>query len=186
MLFISETVHAAIADILSTTPSLSSIVKSNPIQGRLRVVCLAILHISQSFLTADGTVHGVLGHDITLNNCPPNLRHLMSELGAIGGIVEKMKQEDEDAALALSYSLEDAEQDLGSDDSFELNLESNIERLKKRLIGEAGYRESLTSEPACVRDVEGRIGRLGKHVMSLGSFKEREDIVFEILVGVTS
>jgi len=100
---IRETLYAALADVLASTPSLIPLLKSDPPRAYFGAVALAVLSVSTSPSSAGSTsstesnnnvILGVRGVPLTLSDCPAPLRPLMSEFSAIGREAVHIEEED--------------------------------------------------------------------------------------------
>ena len=102
---IRETLYAALADVLESTPSLTPLLNTDPPRAYFGAVALAILSISTSSSPSadnnnnsrnsdDSVVLGVRGVPLKLSDCPAPLRPLMSEFSAIGREATHIEEED--------------------------------------------------------------------------------------------
>jgi hypothetical protein len=174
--FIRETLYAALLDVLSTRPSLRSLLRSDPARAYFASVALAILHISRTAMTDRGSVIGVLGKELTLADCPPELKGLMAELAVVGKMASEMEREDTEGALRLAEAGEAVPVP---------RLERVEETLEKGIGSVRGGRGSR-------RSIEGRavafatqVNALSLRLTGLKAFKQRQREVFKILGGIS-
>jgi len=188
---IRETLYAALADVLESTPSLFPLLKTDPPRAYFGAVALAILSVSTNPSSTacsspsaddnnsnDNVVIGVRGVPLKLSDCPAPLRPLMSEFSAIGR--EAAQMEDEDTMAAIRLVQEDREGEVA------------VPRLERtRLLLERGAGYDVDSGSNGRRSVEGRavafanrVNALALAMTRLPQFKERQDEVFRVLAGV--
>jgi hypothetical protein len=194
---IRETLYAALADVLESTPSLISLLKTDPPRAYFGAVALAILSVStQPSSTAgsspsadnnngssngnDSVVLGVRGVPLKLSDCPASLRPLMGEFSAIGR--EAAHIEEEDTMLVIRLVQEGREGEVAV---------PRLERARLWLERGAGY--DVDSGSNGRRSAEGRavafanrVNALALSMTRLPQFKERQDEVFKVLAGVGS
>lgn len=176
---IRETLYAALADVLASTPSLVRLLKSNPPRAYFGSVALAILSVASTVVTADGTVVGVRGVRLTLAECPAPLRPLMREFAAIGRDAARIEEEDTLEAIRLVQEGRDVPA-------------PRLERARLLLEHGAGYdvsegnggRRRSSSGRAVV--FANRVNALALAMTRLPQFRERQDDVFKVLAGVGS
>ncbi|KAH9957118.1 hypothetical protein BC827DRAFT_1138459 [Russula dissimulans] len=176
--YIRETLYAALADVLARTPSLLPLLKSDPPRAYFGAVALAILAVSLTAVTAEGTILGVRSVPLTLAECPAPLRPLMRELGAIGREAALIEEEDTMEAVRLVQE--------GCDDVPVPRLE------RARLLLERGAGYDIDERGSCGRrSAEGRavafanrVNALALAMTRLPQFRERQDDVFKVLAGV--
>lgn len=189
---IRETLYAALADVLESTPSLISLLKSDPPRAYFGAVALAVLSVSSSTVCSspstdnhnrnsdDSVVLGVRGVPLKLSDCPAPLRPLMSEFSAIGR--EAAHIEEEDTVLAIRLVQEGREGEVA------------VPRLERaRLLLERGAGYDVDGGNNGRRSAEGRavgfanrVNALALAMTRLPQFKERQDEVFRVLAGVGS
>lgn len=185
---IRETLYAALADVLTSTPSLIPLLKTDPPRAYFGAVALAILSVtSPSFNTSspssadnsgNNVLIGVRGVPLTLADCPAPLRPLMSEFSAIGREAAHIEEEDTVEAIRLVQEGRDGE--------------VAVPRLERaRLLLERGAGYDIDSESGGRRSTEGRavafanrVNALALAMTRLPQFKERQDAVFKVLAGV--
>ena len=191
---IRETLYAALADVLSSTPSLLPLLKSDPPRAYFGAVALAILAVSTSPSPSassssasddnnNNVVIGVRGVPLTLADCPAALRPLMSEFSAIGREAAHIEEEDTAEAIRLVQEGRDGEVAV-----------PRLERARLLLERGAGYDvDDGGSGGGCGgrRSAEGRavafanrVNALALAMTRLPQFKERQDEVFKVLAGV--
>ncbi|KZT36665.1 hypothetical protein SISSUDRAFT_1024001 [Sistotremastrum suecicum HHB10207 ss-3] len=173
---IRETLYACMAEVLSTNPSLQSLISTNPPRGYFATVSLAILYASTSSISPDGAVIGVTGQTLKLSECPREVRPLMSEFAGIGALAREIEEEDNDAAMELAQR----DQPIPG---------PRIERVKRIL--ENGLGAELARDGERSPSPEGRavvfanrINALAMKMMGLPAFKERQRDIFKVLKGV--
>ena len=176
ILAIRETLYASIADVLDRTPSLRTLLKRDPPRAYFASVAFAILDVATTSITPEGSVIGVLGRELTLQECPRELRPFMVELGAIGRLVKEVEEEDTVEAMKLAQAGEDIP-------------EPRMDRVKKML--EVGVGHDIHSEGEGRRSVEGRavaftnrVNALALGMTRLKAFRERQKDVFQVLAGI--
>jgi hypothetical protein len=191
---IRETLYAALADVLESTPSLIPLLKSDPPRAYFGAVALAIVSVSTqpSFTTCssssadnsnssngdDSVILGVRGVPLKLSDCPAPLRPLMSEFSAIGREAAHIEEEDTTAAIQLVQEGREGEVAM-----------PRLERARLLLERGAGY--DVDSGSSGRRSAEGRavafanrVNALALAISRLPQFKERQDDVFRVLAGV--
>ena len=189
---IRETLYAALADVLASTPSLLPLLKSDPARAYFGAVSLAILAISSSAIVTatkrtneggedDGTTTfiGVRGVPLTLSACPVELRPLMREFAAIGREAALIEEEDTMEAIRLVQEGREGEM-----------RAPRLERARLLLERGAGY-DVANRNGARRRSADGRAvafaNRINAHALTvtrLPQFRERQDNVFRVLAGV--
>jgi len=142
-------------------------------------VALAILNVCQTNITPAGNVLGVLGKELTLADCPTELRPIMRELVAVGFQSQDMTREDEEDAIRLASR-------------GKVVPEPRMDRVRKMLERGVGYEEETERRTPATdegrRSVEGRsvqfTNRLNALALTLSrvrAFRERQDRIFEVL-----
>ncbi|KAI0044013.1 hypothetical protein FA95DRAFT_1608906 [Auriscalpium vulgare] len=166
---IRETLYAALGDVLAQTPSLRPLLARDPPRAYFGAVALAILQVARTAITPDGSVRGVLGENLTLGQCPPELRPLMLELGSIGHHANEMEEEDTEEAMRRAQRGQDID-------------EPRLERVRAMLEAGAGRAEEANGR----RSVEGRaiafanrVNGLALNMTRLKAFRDRQDEVFK-------
>jgi hypothetical protein len=179
---IRETLYASLADVLATHPSLREQARS-PTGDKARsyfgAVALAILNVATTRMTPSGGVLGVLGAELTEAACPVPLRPLMREFANIGHAFKGWEEEDSMRTVeALSEGREPPQ--------------PGAERVKLILEHGVGHVESGTRDGERPRSPEGRalalanrINVLALKMIQLKPFRERQEEVFKVLVGVS-
>jgi hypothetical protein len=173
--FIRETLYASLADALERLPSLRRLLSLDPPRAYFAAVAFAVLDVATTSITPDGSVVGVLGTPLTLEQCPAPLRPFMAELAAIGAQAKAVEEEDNESAMRLAERGESIPA-------------TRMERVRVMLEGGIG---------ADVGDVDGRRSVEGRAVafvnrinaLSLGltrlkAFRERQDEVFRVLKSI--
>ncbi|EIN10117.1 hypothetical protein PUNSTDRAFT_102136 [Punctularia strigosozonata HHB-11173 SS5] len=176
---IRETLYAALGDVLSRVPSLGRLMKTDPPRAYFAAVGFAILEVSTTSITADGSVVGVLGSVVTLDDCPPPLRPFMTELAAIGHAAKEMEEQDDAHAIELAQVGREVP-------------EPRLERVRQMLEKGVGFRvRNGEAEDEGRRSTEGRavaftnrINALALGMTRLRPFRERQDEVFKVLSGI--
>ncbi|TCD62487.1 hypothetical protein EIP91_006808 [Steccherinum ochraceum] len=209
--FIRETLYAALADVLERVPALRRMLRRDPTRAYFASVAFAILDVA-SFSTfhdanGDPAIRGVLGQPLTLSVCPPELRPFMGELCAIG---EAVKQIDEEDSVA---SVEAMQHGRGLPpprmDRVRSILEGGVGHAynrprstspQPRGASNGDARRSAEYDPLDTRTTDprrrttstenravafaNRINALALGMTRLKAFRERQDAVFGILVGI--
>ncbi|KAH9033159.1 hypothetical protein EDB83DRAFT_2507869 [Lactarius deliciosus] len=181
---IRETLYAALADVLASTPRLHAQLTHDPPRAYYGSVALAILAVSARSVAADGDDGGavwlVRGTRLTVAECPEPLRPLMREFVAIG--VEAALIEEEDTAAAIALAQEGRTVPV-----------PRIERARLVLERGAGYdiREGEERDSGGRRSAEGRavafanrVNALALSMTRLPQFRERQAEVFRVLAAV--
>lgn len=173
--FIRETLYAALADVLERMPSLRRLLKRDPPRAYFASTAFAILDVASTAVTPDGTIVGILGRELTLQECPRELKPLMAELVSIGHSARQMTEEDDLFAVQCLQGGEELP-------------ESRLERVKKMLEGGVGYDQTEGDDESDRRSIEGRavvftnrINALGLGILQIKSFRERQAEVFKVL-----
>ncbi|KAI6039907.1 hypothetical protein EDC04DRAFT_2567890 [Pisolithus marmoratus] len=173
--FIRETLYAALADVLERMPSLRRLLKRDPPRAYFACTAFAILDVASTAVTPDGTIVGILGRELSLPECPDELKPFMAELVSIGRSARQMTEEDD---LYIAQCLQRGEEP----------PEPRLERVKKMLEGGIGYDRTQSDDDSDRRSVEGRavvftnrINALGLGILQIKTFRERQAEVFKIL-----
>ncbi|KAI0035375.1 hypothetical protein K488DRAFT_43367 [Vararia minispora EC-137] len=173
---IRETLYAALADVLSITPSLRAVLRTDPPRAYFGAVALAILSVACSAVTPDGAVRGVMGQPLTLEACPAALRPLMMELAAIGRAAGEIEEQDTEEAMRRAAAGEDVPA-------------PRLERVRAMLERGAGH--DVAERGGGCQSVEGRavafanrVNALALNMTRLPAFRERQEEVFKVLSGV--
>jgi hypothetical protein len=125
----------------------------------------------------------VLGQELTLEECPDELKGFMQGLGAIGKMAKEVEEEDTKAAMKLAERGRDVPVP---------RMERVVEMLEKGIGYQDDSRTGLTAaEEDRRRSVEGRavafanrINALALGVSRLKPFRERQREVFKVLAGL--
>jgi hypothetical protein len=174
---IRETLYAALADVLASTPSLKRLLNSDPPRAYFGSVALAILSVASTMVTADGAVIGVRGVPLTLAECPAPLRPLMREFAAIGRDAAQIEEEDTIEAIRLVQ--EDSEVPAPRLERARLLLE----RGAGHDIPEGGDNGRRSTEGRAVAFAN-RVNSLALAMTRLPQFRERQNDVFKVLASV--
>ncbi|KAI6165811.1 hypothetical protein EDD17DRAFT_1553398 [Pisolithus thermaeus] len=173
--FIRETLYAALADVLERMPTLRRTLKRDPPRAYFASTAFAILDVASTAVTPDGTIVGILGRELTLSECPDDLKPLMAELVSIGHSVRQMTEEDD---LYAVQCLQEGEEP----------PEPRLERVKKMLEGGVGYDQTQLNDESETRSIEGRavvftnrVNALGLGILQVKTFRERQAEIFKIL-----
>ncbi|KAG5645103.1 hypothetical protein DXG03_006917 [Asterophora parasitica] len=176
--FIRETLYASLGDALERQPSLRALLRRDPPRAYFASVAFAVLDVATTAVTPDGSVVGVLGTPLSLEECPLELRPFMMELAAIGRAAKDIEEEDNEAAVRAVERGEDVPL-------------SRLERVSRMLEGGVGYAEGRVEEEEGRRSVSGRAVAFANRVnaLSLGmtrlrAFRERQEDVFKVLAGI--
>ncbi|KAJ6497063.1 hypothetical protein C8R47DRAFT_1113697 [Mycena vitilis] len=176
--FIRETLYASLADALDEQPSLRSLLKTDPGRAYFASVAFAILDVATTSMTADGAVIGVLGQNLTLAQCPPELRPFMSELAAIGRTARELQEEDDLTAMQCVQHGKPIPA-------------TRMDRVRLMLEQGVGYAQGRRDNEEGRRSVEGRavsftnrINALSLGMTRLKAFRERQADVFKVLSGI--
>lgn len=188
---IRETLYAALADVLERQPLLRKLLKRDPTRAYFASVALAILDVAVTSVTTksadEPAIRGVLGKELALSDCPPALRPFMRELCEIGKLAHECEEED---SLACVQALSE-----GRDAPV-----PRMDRAKEMMIGGVGWEHDVNHErePGAGSDprsrrtsFEGRatafanrVNALALGMTRLSAFRERQDAVFKVLIGV--
>ncbi|KAF8224523.1 hypothetical protein L208DRAFT_1425786 [Tricholoma matsutake] len=178
--FIRETLYASLADAIERQPSLRSLLKRDPQRAYFASVAYAILDVATNAVTPEGSIVGVLGQQLTLADCPRDLRPFMSELAAIGTQAKAIEAEDNKTAMKHAERGEDIPP-------------SRMDRVQMMLEEGVGYARGRMEEEEGRRSVEGRavaftnrINGLSLGMTRLRAFKERQEDVFRVLACIGS
>jgi len=176
IVLIRETLFASLGDVISKTPSLGVALKTDPARAYYSSVALAILDVSLHSMTPTGGVLGVLGKELTLDDCPEPLRPLMLELAAIGQEAATYANSDDENAIRLAARGKNIPEPVM--DRVTMILETGV-----------GYDNHLRAqEEDGRRSVEGRavqfanrINKLALTMTGLQAFRSYAKGVFEVL-----
>ncbi|KAJ7172262.1 hypothetical protein C8R46DRAFT_142139 [Mycena filopes] len=176
--FIRETLYASLADALDEQPSLKSLLKTDPGRAYFASVAFAILDVATTSMTPDGAVIGVLGKNLTIAQCPPELRPFMAELAAIGRVAREMQEEDDMTAMQCVQQGKPIPT-------------TRMDRVRLMLEQGVGYAQGRRDNEEGRRSVEGRavsftnrINALSLGMTKLKAFRERQADVFRVLAGI--
>lgn len=175
---IRETLYASLADVLERSTSLRRLLKRDPPRAYFASVAFAILEVATTSITPEGSIVGVLGRELTVAQCPRELRPMMLELGAIGRMAKEVEEEDTEEAMKLAQAGKDIPP-------------PRMERMKLMLEEGVGHDARQGSDGR--RSVEGRavafanrVNALALGMTRLKAFRERQKDVFKILAGIGS
>ncbi|KAH8826679.1 hypothetical protein DL96DRAFT_1608658 [Flagelloscypha sp. PMI_526] len=204
---IRETLYASLADVIESQAQIREQLKRDRTRAYFSAVAFAIIEVATHCITPNGSVIGVLGAELTLEMCPEALRPLMRELAMIGQMAKNMELEDDKAAVA--YARSQAERSRRSPEERsrprvdeQLPPIPLMDRVKRMLVEGVGcdipgtgtsgrllQREG--SERQQRRSIEGRavaftnrVNALSLNMTKLPAFRERQDLVFQILAGI--
>ncbi|KAK7042921.1 hypothetical protein VNI00_008657 [Paramarasmius palmivorus] len=178
--FIRETLYAALGDVLERQPTLRAMLKQDPTRAYFASVAFAILDVATTSMTSEGAVVGVLGTPLSLDDCPPEYRPFMMELGAIGRLAKDLEEEDNNVALEYAQRGEDIP--VTRMDRIRAMLENGVGCEQRRREEEEG-RASPEGKAVAFTN---RINGLSLGMTTLRAFRERQDIVFKVLAGISS
>ncbi|KIP10486.1 hypothetical protein PHLGIDRAFT_125524 [Phlebiopsis gigantea 11061_1 CR5-6] len=197
--FIRETLYAALADVLERQRSLRRMLARDPTRAYFASVALAILDVSISSVMPAGDashgepmIRGVLDKTLTLSECPPELRPFMHELCEIGKMARDVAEDD---TLIVVRALNEGKTPppprldrvrevlrggvgWAYDDHHERDGEADVGR------GDSRRRTTSTENRAVA--FANRINALALGMTKMRAFRERQDLVFKVLAGVTS
>lgn len=207
--FIRETLYAALADELERVPSLRRLLKRDPARGYFAAVAFAILDVATSSVSTNGEeplIWGVLDKSLSLSDCPAELQPFMRELCALGVDARTMEDEDSEASVR-ALQADPAEElpmprmdrvrqvlkggvgwvydDANSDNELE-NEDTGRDGIgrKPTTAAERGERRRTVSTQNRAVAYANRINALALGITKLGGFRERQEEVFQVLVGV--
>lgn len=176
--FIRETLYASLADALDEQPALRTLLKTDPGRAYFASVAFAILDVATTSMTPDGAVIGVLGQNLTLAQCPPELRPFMAELASIGRVARELQEEDDVTAMQCAQRGEEIPP-------------TRMDRVRLMLEQGVGYAQGRRDNQEGRRSVEGRgvsftnrINALSLGMTRLKAFRERQSDVFKVLSGI--
>lgn len=183
---IRETLYAALGDVLEATPSLRSLLKTDPPRAYYASVALSILRMSTTNVTEEGTLIGVLGQEMKIEAAPAEIRPFVREFADIGRTAHMVEEEDTTEVVRL---LEAGKTELP---------EPRIDRVREILERGVGHHNSRPPRDGAGggggsgrRSTEGRavafanrINALALGMTKLRAFRERQNDVFKVLAGV--
>jgi hypothetical protein len=185
---IRETLYAALADVIERSPSLRRLLRSDPPRAYFASVAFAILELATVSITQEGSVRGVLGQEMTIQQCPHELKPLMLEFAAISLSAKDAEEEDDREAVELVSRGKQPP-------------EPQMERVRKVLERGIGYDvRSMTEllsprsdDEDDKRSIGGRavalankINGLALSMTGLQAFRDRQKDVFAVLAGIGS
>ena len=85
--------------MISTTPSIRPLLKSDPPRAYFSAVALAILGVCRNSVTPTGTLISVVGRELILQECPVPYRPLMTEFVGISSRAKQFELEDDQQAI---------------------------------------------------------------------------------------
>lgn len=175
--------------MLEHSPSLRRLLKDDPARAYFASVAFAIMDVATGSVTPEGSVRGVLGQELTVSECPRELKPFMLELAAIGLCVRESEEEDDTEAIELVSRGETP------------NI-PRMERVRRILQEGIGYDTRARTRSMIARgdtgdsgrrSVEGRAVALANRINALAlgltrlkSFKDRQKDVFAVLAGIGS
>jgi len=80
---LKPSLYASLADVLERNTSLRLLLKCDPSWAYFASIAFAILEVATTSIMPEGSIIGVLGWELTIVQCPPELCPML-ELGAIG------------------------------------------------------------------------------------------------------
>ncbi|KAJ6630583.1 hypothetical protein B0H10DRAFT_835798 [Mycena sp. CBHHK59/15] len=176
--FIRETLYASLADALDRQPSLRTLLKTDPPRAYFASVAYAVLDVATTSMTPEGSVIGVLGQALTLQQCPPELRPFMAELAAIGRQAKELQEEDD--MTAMQYAQRGKAIPPTRMDRVRMMLEEGIGCAQDRRERDEG-RRSVEGRAVSFTN---RINALSLGMTKLKAFRERQEDVFKVLAGI--
>ncbi|KAJ3491492.1 hypothetical protein NLI96_g662 [Meripilus lineatus] len=204
--FIRETLYAALADVLEQKPTIRRLLRSNPPRAYFAAVAFAILDVATYSTThtynENPSIRGVLGKQLFLSECPAELRPFMKELCDIGKQARDMTEEDSLASVQAMQQgkdlpaprLDRARDILEGGVGYAYNETVNGAHRRQRSRGEETRfeldsatmdpRRRTTSTENRAVAFANRINALALGMTKLRAFKERQEIVFKVLIGV--
>jgi len=212
---IRETLYATLADVLERVPGLRRLLATDPTRAYFASVAFAILEIAATSYHEgrEPTIYGVLGQSLTLSQCPRELKPFMEELCAIGKKVKEMEEEDSQAsveAMQRGHDLPTPRLDRvrsilegGVGYAYNDTTRSGRRSPNHERSGSAGSvttaasrqsfdamhvdpRRRTTSTENRAVAFANRINSLALGMTRLRAFKERQETVFKVLIGVTA
>ncbi|KAI8446209.1 hypothetical protein BY996DRAFT_4587957, partial [Phakopsora pachyrhizi] len=193
---VRETLYASLADIVYSSPKIHGVLESkDSTDGELSKayfasLCLAILNVSLSLVDLRTRSIKVvnLGRGfpsvMRAEDCPPHLQPLIGELFSIAIAAQSLAEEDDRIAIDSMNSQSQAH--VRGIDQY-----TKIERLKIELECGANWEtgpnslgiiQRADSPTGNVRSTANRINGLALRVSQIESFRERERMLFEVLV----
>ena len=159
--------------------------KSDPPRAYFAAVAFGILDVVTTAITPNGGIRAVMGHELTLETCPRELRPFMIELVAIGSAVKECEAEDRADAIEISSR--------GGTPP-----EPRMERTRKMLENGVGYsrrrrRSGEDGGNSNRRSVQGRAVTLSNRINALAlgmtrlkAFRDNQNDVFSVLAALGS
>ncbi|KAG5334649.1 hypothetical protein C0989_003268 [Termitomyces sp. Mn162] len=181
---IRETLYASLASVLSTHPSLLTLLSHDAPRAYFSSVSLSILHVSTTLITPSGSIISVLGTPITLDACPEDLRAFMRELVEIGKQASEMMEED--TMSAVEYVQKGEEVPVPRMERVRAILEGGVGGRYMKRTREGRSEERRRSIGGRVVAFANRINALSLGMTRLRAFRERQDEVFKVLAAVRS
>jgi hypothetical protein len=163
--------------VLESSPSIHHKLKIDPPRAYFAAVALAILAVSTTAVTPSGSIVGVVGHELTLAECPRALRPFMREIGEIGNVAREMEAQDDEEAVRCIQ---------------EGRRSPPVPRLERtRLMIEQGvgyegdiHEDGRRSSQGRAVAFANRVNALALGLTSLKAFRERQDDVFQVLSSI--
>jgi hypothetical protein len=187
--FIRETLYASLGDVLEHSPSLRRLLRDDPTRAYFASVAFAIMDVATGSITPEGSVRGVLGQELTVSECPRELKPFMLELAAIGLCVHESEEVDDREAIEMVSR-------------GEMPNVPRMERVRRILQEGIGYDTRARTQSMIARgdtgdsgrrSVEGRAVALANRINALAlgltrlkTFKDRQKDVFAVLAGIGS
>ncbi|KAG7089027.1 hypothetical protein E1B28_010738 [Marasmius oreades] len=181
--FIRETLYAALGDVLERVPSLQSMLNQDPPRAYFASVAFAILDVATTSMIPDegGSVVGVLGTTLSVDECPSEFRPFMLELGVIGREAKGMEEEDQ--LMAVEYAQRGG--GMGEIPA------TRMDRVKSMLVNGVGNEQRRREEDEGRGSPAGRavafanrVNGLSLALTNLKTFRERQEEVFRVLAGI--
>ena len=156
--------------------------KTDPPRAYFAAVAFGILNVVTTGMTPDGAIRAVMGHQLTAETCPRELKPFTMELIAIGSAVKECEAEDNaDAIEVISRGGEPSE--------------PRMERTRKVLENGVGYdwrqRDGEGDRNGSRRSLQGRSVTLANRINALAlgmtrlkAFRDRQNDVFSVLAGL--
>lgn len=168
MMAVRETLYAALADVLYSTPSIGSVLRTDPPRGYFTAVALAIQQVALTNLTPDGNRIRIVGSghrrnaSFGVDDAPEPLRVFAQEIIKLGAILKELQAKDDEHAIHLAVEgLEPGT----SPTNMEL-LQSELEH------GADSNHEQDGVQVAEIRSIANHIGRI-----ALGTLTQRLAVV---------
>lgn len=175
----------------------------DPVRAYFSAVALAILDVSMTSVMPEGDeshtepmIRGVLDKTLTLSECPPELRPFMKELCEIGKMARDVVEDDTMIVVKALSEGKDAPAPRmdrvrevirgGVGWAYDDNNSEHVGRNGSSDTGSRESRRRTTSTENRAVAFANRINALALSMTKLRAFRERQDIVFKVLAGVSS